>query len=164
MSVPRSFARTRRLALAACVAAGAIGFAACAEEPPMNNPRKPLSSVTADGIVYTVKSARALNAGDPEDRVFLDGGLPTAGRTFVGLFLGMCNDASSVRRSSEELRLSGPSGATASRIEPGDDRYAYESLRLRPGECVPEALSPAERSRRSRRPTDPPTSWSRRSG
>ncbi len=148
MSVPRSFARTRRLALAACVAAGAIGFAACAEEPPMNNnnPRRPLSSVSVDEIVYTVKSARVLNGGDPEDRILLDGRRPAAGRTLVGLFLGMCNDASSARRSSNDLRLSSPSGATASRIEPGDGRYAYESVRLRPGQCVPEALSPAGRA------------------
>ena len=145
MSVPRPSARACRLALAACVAAGTIGFAACAEQP-MNKPRKPLSSVTVDGVVYTVKSARVLDAGDPEDRIFLDGRRPAAGRAFVGLFLGMCNDAASPRRSSDDLRLSGPSGSSASRIEPGDDRYAYEPMRLRPGQCVPEALSPAGRA------------------
>ena len=144
--MPRPSAPTSRLALAACLAAATIGVAGCAEEQPMTNPRKPLSSVSVNGIVYTVKSARVLDPGDPEDRIFLGGRRPAAGRTFVGLFLGMCNDAPSLRRSSEDLRLSGPSGATASRIEPGDGRYAYESVRLRPGQCVPEALSPAGRA------------------
>jgi hypothetical protein len=133
---------THPAALVACLAAviGFAVFAGCAEQP-MNNPVGPLSSVTVDGIVYTVKSARVLNPGDPEDRIFLDGRRPAAGRTFVGLFLVMCNDASSLRRSSDDLRLSVEPGSTASRIEREGSPLSYEPQPLTPRECAPRPSS-----------------------
>lgn len=140
MSVRRLSTRTRRLALAACLATVTTAFAGCAEQP-ATGPRGPLSSVSVDGIVYTVRSARVLNPGDAEDRLFLDGRRPDPGRSFVGLFLVMCNDAPSPRRSSDDLRLVTPSGFTASRIENEDSPFAYEPRPLGPGQCAPRAIS-----------------------
>lgn len=136
-------ARHRRFGLATstCVAIATIWISGCGAPPDQN--AQAGTTVTQDGVAYSVQYSRELNPEAPDDRAFLGGpargkGLDRAGTTLLGVFLQARDDASGPRRAVAAPRLVTAFGQTFSPLQlPATDPFVYRARRLEPGRQIP---------------------------
>jgi hypothetical protein len=138
----------RPLTLFACLAALAVGVAACGdEEPGVTEPAREGLALPLGGVDYNVFITRQLNPAIPPDDAYVDGRPePAPGETLYGIFLQACNPSSDDSRGTvEEFKVVDNQG---NEFEPEelseDNRFAYHARELEPKECIPEAGSVAQ--------------------
>jgi hypothetical protein len=138
----------RPLTLFACLAALAVGVAACGdEEPGVTEPAREGLALPLGGVDYNVFITRQLNPAIPPDDAYVDGRPePARGETLYGIFLQACNPSSDDSRGTvEEFKVVDNQG---NEFEPEelseDNRFAYHARELEPKECIPEAGSVAQ--------------------
>jgi hypothetical protein len=104
--------------------------------------------VVVGGLHYDPQIARRLNPKIAPDRAMLSGRTPPPGQVWFGVFVRVCNRSERVHTSSDRLTLV---DAFGQRTRPSDvlapsNAFAYKSRAIKPGECLPQAGSVAERS------------------
>ena len=130
----------RRLFPIASATCLVVLLAGCGPPPDRNAPSG--TTVTQDGIAYSVQYSRELNPYAPDDRQFLGGparrkGLDRPGMTLVGVFLQAQNNASAAKRAvAPELVTAFGKVFTPMRL-PSTDPFAYRAVRLEPGSEFP---------------------------
>jgi hypothetical protein len=135
-----------RLALLACLAALALGAAACGdEEPGVSEPAREGLALPLDGVDYNVFITRQLNPGTPPDDTYVEGPEPAPGETLYGIFLQACNSSGEARSTIEDFKVVDNQGNEFEPEElPEDNAFAYHSRELDPKECIPESGSVAQ--------------------
>jgi hypothetical protein len=147
MIAHRHDARVRWRTLTAVGVAVSVLLAGCGAPPDHDAPDG--TTVTQDGVAYSVEISRELNADDPDDRAFLGGRREDAGpdTTLLGVFLQARNGASTARRAFAAPRLVTAFGATYRPLTlPPADPFAYRGGRLAPGAEIPGPQSVAAES------------------
>jgi hypothetical protein len=130
-----------RLLTATCVAIVASALIGCGPPPDRNAPAG--TTVTQDGVAYSVQFSRELNPESPDDRVFLGGparskGLDRPGTTLLGVFVQAQDDASGPRSAVTAPRLVTAFGRAYTPLPlPRTDPFAYRGRRLEPGRTLP---------------------------
>jgi hypothetical protein len=135
-----------RLILLACLAALALGAAACGEEEPgVDEPAREGLALPLDGVDYNVFITRQLNPAIPPDSAYVEGPEPAPGETLYGIFLQACNTSEDVRTTVEDFKVVDNQGNEFEPEElPENNRFAYHPRELDPKECIPEAGSVAQ--------------------
>lgn len=139
----------RRSILAACVAALALGAAACGNadhEPGTGGePAREGLAVELDGIEYNIGITRQLNLRVQPDQAYYNGPEPGEGETLYGIFLTACNRSKSeTRQTATEFRVKDNQHNEFRPVElPEDNQFAYEARELPPVTCIPQAGSVA---------------------
>jgi hypothetical protein len=135
-----------RLILLACLAALALGAAACGEEEPgVDEPAREGLALPLDGVDYNVFITRQLNPAIPPDSAYVEGPEPAPGETLYGIFLQACNTSEDVRMTVEDFKVVDNQGNEFEPEElPENNRFAYHPRELDPKECIPEAGSVAQ--------------------
>lgn len=129
------------LVTATCVAIGAALLVGCGSPPDRDAPAG--TTVTQDGVAYSVQFSRELNPEAPDDRVVLGGlarrkGLVGPGTTLVGVFVQARNDAAGPRRTFAAPRLVTAFGKTFAPLQlPPADPFAYRGALLEHGREIP---------------------------
>lgn len=130
----------RRLFPAATATCLAVLLAGCG--PPSDRNAPSGTTVTQDGIAYSVQFSRELNPYAPDDGQFLGGpargkGLDRPGTTLVGVFLQAENNASAARRAVAPELVTAFEEAFTPLPLPSTDPFAYRAGRLEPGSEIP---------------------------
>ena len=136
-----------RLTLLACLAALAVGAAACGdEEPGVDEPAREGLALPLGGVDYNVFITRQLNPAIPPDRAYVEGPEPAPGETLYGIFLQACNPSSDETLTTvDEFKVVDNQGNEFEPEElPLDNEFAYHARDLGPKECIPEAGSVAQ--------------------
>lgn len=109
-----------------------------AGDEPREEPADPGEAVRLGGLAYSVAMTRQLNPYTRPDGTFVGGRRPGEGRTFLGVFVRVCNEAGAARTPTSRLRLLGAFGDAVSPIElPRDNAYAYHPRPIEAGRCLP---------------------------
>jgi hypothetical protein len=139
----------RRSLLAACLAALALGAAACGNkdhEPGTGGePAREGLSVQLDGVEYNIGITRQLNLRVQPDQAYYKGPEPGQGETLYGVFMQVCNRSKSeTRQTATEFRVVDNQHNEFGPVElPEDNQFAYHARELPPRTCIPEAGSVA---------------------
>jgi hypothetical protein len=129
------------LVTATCVAIGAALLVGCGPPPDRNAPAG--TTVTQDGIAYSVQFSRELDPEAPDDRAVLGRparkkGLEGPDMTLVGVFVQARNDATGPRRTVAAPRLVTAFGQAFAPLHlPPADPFAYRGGQLGPGRQIP---------------------------
>ena len=137
----------RLLTLFACLAALAVGVAACGdEEPGVTEPAREGLALPLEGVDYNVFITRQLNPAIPPDDAYVEGPEPAPGETLYGIFLQACNPSDDESHGTvEEFKIVDNQGNEFEPEElPEDNQFAYHARELEPKECIPEAGSVAQ--------------------
>jgi hypothetical protein len=138
------------LTTAPCVAILAALLVGCGPPPDSDAPAG--TTVTQDGVAYSVQFSRELNLESPDDRVFLGGparkkGFDRPGTTLLGVFVQARDDASAPRHAVAAPRLVTAFGGTFAPLQlPKTDPFAYRPRRLGPGRAIPDPQTVAAES------------------
>jgi hypothetical protein len=135
-----------RLTLLACLAALAVGAAACGEdEPGVDEPAREGLALPLGGVDYNVFITRQLNPAIPPDNAYVEGPEPAPGETLYGIFLQACNPSDEPLTTIDEFKVVDNQGNEFEPEElPENNRFAYHPRELDPKECIPEAGSVAQ--------------------
>jgi hypothetical protein len=136
-----------RLTLLACLAAIAVGAAACGEdEPGVDEPAREGLALPLGGVDYNVFITRQLNPAIPPDNAYVEGPEPAPGETLYGIFLQACNPSSDETYTTiDDFAVKDNQGNEFEPEElPENNRFAYHPRELDPKECIPEAGSVAQ--------------------
>jgi hypothetical protein len=135
-----------RLTLLACLAALAVGAAACGdEEPGVDEPAREGLALPLGGIDYNVFITRQLNPAIPPDDAYVEGPEPAPDETLYGIFVQACNTSDERRATVEDFKVVDNQGNEFEPEElPEDNQFAYHPRELDPKECIPEAGSVAQ--------------------
>jgi hypothetical protein len=129
------------LVTATCAAIAAASLVGCGAPPDRDAPAG--TTVTQDGVAYSVQFSRELNPDAPDDRVLLGGpgrrkGLDGPDTTLVGVFVQARDDATGPRAAVAAPRLVTAFGHTFAPLHlPPADPFAYRGRRLEPGREIP---------------------------
>jgi hypothetical protein len=135
-----------RLTLLACLAALALGAAACGdEEPGFDEPAREGLAIPLDGVDYNVFITRQLNPAIPADDAFYQGPEPEPGETLYGVFLQACNNSGETRQTVDSFMVVDNQGNEFEPEElPETNKFAYHPQELEDEECIPETGSVAQ--------------------
>ena len=138
----------RPLTLFACLAALAVGVAACGdEEPGVTEPAREGLALPLGGVDYNVFITRQLNPAIPPDDAYVEAAPSRrrARRCTGSSCRPATRPATSSRGTVEEFKVVDNQG---NEFEPEelseDNRFAYHARELEPKECIPEAGSVAQ--------------------
>ena len=144
-------ARSRlKSTLAGCAIALASGavLASCGDhEPGVDEPAREGLAIDVGGLEYNVFITRPLNLEITPDRAYYDGPAPEPGNAFFGVFLEVCNpdDSDASLPTTPDFVVEDNQGNEFEPVElPEENEFAYKSLKLQPGECLPAAGSVAQ--------------------
>jgi hypothetical protein len=140
----RPLRRRGRVAGAAALAllAASALLGGCGPAPNVDAPSG--TTVTQDGVAYSVGISRALNPLEPDDRALLGTlarrkGLDGPDTTLVGVFLQAQDDASAVRHAVASPQMVSADGQSFRPLRlPAGDPFAWRGGRLAPGEQLPD--------------------------
>jgi hypothetical protein len=136
--------RTARVA-AAALAMAALALTGCASLPNHDAPSG--TTVTQDGVAYTVEISRELNPLEPGDRALIAGlpdiaSLEGEDSTLVGVFLQATNGTSGLRRAVAAPALVSAEGQSyRPLLVPAGNDYAYRGGPLSAGQEIPGPAS-----------------------
>lgn len=143
-----------RLRLKRTVAGCALGLvlagagAGCGDhEPGVDEPAREGLAIDVGGLEYNVFITRPLNVEITPDEAFYDGPAPKAGSAFFGVFLEVCNpeDADDSLVTTHDFVVEDNQGNEFEPTElPEDNEFAYQSVELQPGDCLPADGSVAQ--------------------
>jgi hypothetical protein len=139
---------SRRLLMLLCLAALAVGLAACGtkdEEQGVDEPAREGLALELDGVDYNVFITRQLNIKVPPDDAYFDGDEPAQGETLYGVFIQVCNNSNDTQQTVDEFLIKDNQGNEFEPEElPEDNHFAYHGSELLPDECIPESGSVAQ--------------------
>jgi hypothetical protein len=138
----------RRVLMLLCLAALAVGAAACGnadEHPGIDEPAREGLAVELDGVDYNVFITRQLNLEVPPDNAYYDGPEAEQGETLYGVFIQTCNNSEDTRETVDGFKITDNQGNEFEPEElPEDNHFAYHAGELLPKECQPESGSVAQ--------------------
>jgi hypothetical protein len=139
----------RRLLMLLCLAALAVGLAACGnkdEEQGVDEPAREGLAVELEGVDYNVFITRQLNIKTPPDDAYFNGPEAEKGETLYGVFIQVCNQSKKdTHQTVDNFRIKDNQGNEFEPEElPEDNQFAYHPRELSPQECIPEAGSVAQ--------------------
>ena len=138
-----------RLALLACLAALALGAAACGdEEPGVSEPAREGLALPLDGVDYNVFITRQLNPGIPPDDTYVEAPEPAPGETLYGIFLQTCNNSDEARSTVDDFKVVDNQG---NEFEP-EELPEDNALRVSLARARSQGVHPGGRQRGSARP------------
>jgi hypothetical protein len=105
------------------------------------------ATVTVGDFGYTPAIARQLNPRIVPDREIVGARRPRDGRTFLGVFVRVCNQGDAAARPSDRIALLDAFGERVLPVElPASNAFAYTPRRVEPGDCLPPTGSVADRA------------------
>jgi hypothetical protein len=147
--MPTSF--DRRIAAVACSALVAL-LAGCGAGPPPDRDAQSGTTVTQDGVAYSIQISRELDPLAPDDRALFGSRargrrLEGRGTTLVGVFLQARADGPGRRHAVDAPELVDAFGTAFRPMRlPASDRFAYHGRWLEPGEQIPRPRTVAAES------------------
>ena len=124
----------------------ASGLAACGSKGQgVKEPAQEGLALDLAGIDYNVFITRELNLAIPPDSAYYKGPPAKKGETLYGVFLQACNHGKKPMPTASQFTVVDNQGNKFHPTPlPTDDAFAYQSIRLDPHECEPQAGSVAQ--------------------
>ena len=136
--------------LAGCAIALLLGgaVAGCGDhEPGVDEPAREGLTIDVGGVEYTIFLTRELNLEITPDKSYYDGPEPQPGNALFGVFMKVCNpeDADQPLVATDDFVVEDNQGNEFTPIVlPLTNSFAYQSVELAPGDCLPENGSVAQ--------------------
>ena len=138
----------RRLLMLLCLAALAVGPAACGNsdvKKGVDEPAREGLALELDGVDYNVFITRQLNTKITPDKAYFDGPEAAKDETLYGVFIQVCNRSEDTQQTASDFKIKDNQGNEFEPEElPEDNAFAYHAGELQPNECIPEAGSVAQ--------------------